>query len=347
MYGIVLCSLFLCLLTIFLTQSERYLLGSFFMPQYSSLSWSRNTRFPKASRAFSPNTALEGKSECSCPPCPDVANRNLSTTGSAQKRFPDALIIGVRKGGTRALIDFLSVHPKVKHASQEVHFFDKPEHYKLGINSYLSMLPAVSKEELLIEKTPAYFVSPKAPELIHTIQPDVKLLLIVRNPIDRVVSDYLQIEEKRRSARKRIQSLREVLYVVREDLPPAIDTRTTFVQTSMYCIHMANWLKNFPRDQILVLDGDRFTKNPYDTMKAVEQFLHLNAYFRHDHFVYNASKGFYCVQCGQEAETCLGEEKGREHPSIDKNIVEDLKLVFANCTKRFEEQTGMTFNWNS
>uniref|UniRef100_A0A914XXM7 Sulfotransferase n=1 Tax=Panagrolaimus superbus TaxID=310955 RepID=A0A914XXM7_9BILA len=51
-----------------------------------------------------------------------------------QKRFPDAIIIGVKKCGTRALLEFLKLNPRVKAPGPEVHFFDK--HYDLGYEWY-------------------------------------------------------------------------------------------------------------------------------------------------------------------------------------------------------------------
>ena len=286
--------------------------------------------------------------KCVLPPChgPYVGEeRPTSMTSRAQRRFPDALIIGVKKGGTRALINFLSLHPDVRSARRELHFFDQPDNVKLGINHYLAQLPAVEQNELLVEKTPGYFVTYRAPRLIHTFQPNVKLVLIVRDPIERVVSDYVQISEKQRVRGGRVPTLREALYTRTQLGKASINHDNAFIQASMYCVHMANWLRYFPREQIHIVDGNTFARNPYDTMKDLESFLNLKPYFHEDHFVYNASKGFYCAQEIQGEMTCLGEGKGREHPSIEEDIVTNLKHTFHNCSKLFEEQTGMTFNW--
>jgi len=52
----------------------------------------------------------------------------------AVQRLPQAVIIGVKKGGTRALLEFLKEHPSVRAPSQEVHFFDR--HYDRGFDWY-------------------------------------------------------------------------------------------------------------------------------------------------------------------------------------------------------------------
>ena len=53
------------------------------------------------------------------------------------RRLPQAIIIGVKKGGTRALLEFLRIHPDVRAPGPEVHFFDR--HYDRGLEWYRSV----------------------------------------------------------------------------------------------------------------------------------------------------------------------------------------------------------------
>jgi Sulfotransferase domain len=55
-----------------------------------------------------------------------VNPRNLSN-----RRLPDVLLIGVKKSGTRALLEFLRIHPSIRAAGSEIHFFDR--HYSFGL----------------------------------------------------------------------------------------------------------------------------------------------------------------------------------------------------------------------
>jgi hypothetical protein len=57
-----------------------------------------------------------------------------TSNSSLSQRFPDAIIIGVKKCGTRALLEFLKLNPKIKAPGPEVHFFDK--NYDLGYDWY-------------------------------------------------------------------------------------------------------------------------------------------------------------------------------------------------------------------
>mgnify|MGYP000024606353 CR=1 FL=1 len=86
----------------------------------------------------------------------------------------------------------LSLHSKVATASHEVHFFDNNTHYNAGFGWYLDQMPKSFPDQITIEKTPKYFIDPNVPQRIQKMNPEMKLILIVRNPIDRVISDYTQ-----------------------------------------------------------------------------------------------------------------------------------------------------------
>lgn len=88
---------------------------------------------------------------------------------------PQALIIGVRKCGTRALLEMLYLHPMVQKASGEVHFFDRDENYALGLDWYRSKMPLSFKGQITIEKSPSYFVTPEV-YLIHILLYKLKKL---------------------------------------------------------------------------------------------------------------------------------------------------------------------------
>jgi len=80
-------------------------------------------------------------------PCPASALAQLventySDDDLPVRRLPQCLIIGVRKGGTRALLEFLNLHPDVQAERREVHFFDKDNRYRRGLDWYRRQMPA-------------------------------------------------------------------------------------------------------------------------------------------------------------------------------------------------------------
>jgi [heparan sulfate]-glucosamine 3-sulfotransferase 5 len=72
-----------------------------------------------------------------------------------------AIIIGVRKGGTRALLEMLFLHKSVQKANGEVHFFDRDDNYERGLDWYRRRMPYSFPNQITIEKSPSYFVTPE------------------------------------------------------------------------------------------------------------------------------------------------------------------------------------------
>ena len=117
--------------------------------------------------------------------------KSLFPRHTREHRLPKVIIIGARKAGTRAVLEIINLHSKVKIAHHEIHFFEG-QAYENGLDWYKSQMPKTTEEEIGIEKSPKYFVSPLAPKRIKNDLPDdIKLILIVRNPIDRLISGWL------------------------------------------------------------------------------------------------------------------------------------------------------------
>ncbi|MEM1260746.1 MAG: sulfotransferase domain-containing protein, partial [Bacteroidota bacterium] len=104
---------------------------------------------------------------------------------------PDFLVIGAMKSGTSSLLEYLVDHPQIKKGKEkEIHFFDK--YFSKGVEWYETQFP--KKEEnsdfLTGEATPAYLLFPSIPKKVYELYPDVKLIVILRNPVDRAFSNH-------------------------------------------------------------------------------------------------------------------------------------------------------------
>lgn len=92
--------------------------------------------------------------------------RLLHQPGTRPSRhLPDTLIIGVKKSGTRALLEFIRLHPDVRAAGCEVHFFDR--HYQRGLHWYRHHMPYTIEGQITMEKTPSYFVTKEVPHRVY------------------------------------------------------------------------------------------------------------------------------------------------------------------------------------
>ena len=159
-----------------------------------------------------------------------------SNTSTSQRRLPQCIIIGVRKGGTRALLEFLNLHPLIQKASDEVHFFDNDLKYNLGLNWYRNQMPYSSPEQVTIEKSPAYFVTESVPSRIHTMNSSIKLILIVRDPVVRLISDYAQLAENRIKKSLKMASFEDLVFSGGK-----VNTSYRPVRVSMYSLHYKKW----------------------------------------------------------------------------------------------------------
>ena len=114
--------------------------------------------------------------------------------------LPDFLVIGAQKSGTTSFFHYIAQHPKIfDHKAKELHFFDL--HYGRGAAWYRSQFPllaSVKKDSLVGEATPYYLCHPHAPKRIHGLVPDVKLIVLLRDPVDRAISHYFHEVKKGR-----------------------------------------------------------------------------------------------------------------------------------------------------
>ncbi|XP_054648165.1 heparan sulfate glucosamine 3-O-sulfotransferase 1 [Dunckerocampus dactyliophorus] len=270
---------------------------------------------------------------------PQADNITAAHSNGTVQQLPRIIIIGVRKGGTRALIEMLSLHSGVAAAQNEVHFFDWENHFQKGLSWYRSQMPFAFPGQLTVEKTPAYFTSAKVPERIHQMDPGAKLLLILRDPTERVLSDYTQVFYNRLQKHKRYQPIEAVLVKDGE-----VNLGYKALNRSLYYLHMQNWLRYFPLESIHVVDGDRLIRDPLPEMKKVERFLRLESQISASNFYFNKTKGFYCLR-EHGRERCLHDSKGRAHPHVAPAILQKLYHFFQEPNRKFFELVGRTFNW--
>src|SRR5919201_6138602 len=131
------------------------------------------------------------------------ALRGFAVATSPLRRLPGFLILGTRRGGTTSLFNYLLEHPSVAplfpsaQNIKGVHYFDK-QHAK-GRAWYRSHFPTVifsafwrvrGYRMIAGEASPYYLFHPWAPQRAHELVPHAKLIVLLRNPVDRAYSHY-------------------------------------------------------------------------------------------------------------------------------------------------------------
>ncbi|XP_006973587.1 heparan sulfate glucosamine 3-O-sulfotransferase 3A1 [Peromyscus maniculatus bairdii] len=256
------------------------------------------------------------------------------------KQLPQAIIIGVKKGGTRALLEFLRVHPDVRAVGAEPHFFDRS--YHKGLAWYRDLMPKTLEGQITMEKTPSYFVTREAPARISAMSKDTKLIVVVRDPVTRAISDYTQTLSKRPD----IPSFESLTF--RNRSAGLIDTSWSAIQIGLYAKHLEPWLRHFPLGQMLFVSGERLVSDPAGELRRVQDFLGLKRIITDKHFYFNQTKGFPCLKKaeGSGKPHCLGKTKGRAHPAIAREVLRQLRDFYRPFNRKFYQMTGRDFGWD-
>uniref|UniRef100_A0A8D0GRX2 Sulfotransferase n=1 Tax=Sphenodon punctatus TaxID=8508 RepID=A0A8D0GRX2_SPHPU len=303
--------------------------------------WPRTSLAPGEMITAAPSGAAERDPQESSTTDEELSRGAGSTTTPdyGEQRLPQALIIGVKKGGTRALLEAIRAHPDVRAVGVEPHFFDR--NYEKGLEWYRNVMPKTLEGQITMEKTPSYFVTNEAPKRIHSMAKDTKLIVVVRNPVTRAISDYTQTLSKK----PEIPTF-EVLAFKNRTLG-LIDASWSAIRIGIYALHLENWLQYFPLSQILFVSGERLIIDPAGEMAKVQDFLGLKRIVTEKHFYFNQTKGFPCLKKPEDgsAPRCLGKSKGRTHPKIDPDVIQRLRKFYKPFNVMFYQMTGQDFQW--
>ena len=264
-----------------------------------------------------------------------------------KKRLPKSLIIGVKKGGSKALLVFLGAHPRIKACRREVHFFDEERHYHRGLKWYRSQMPKSYSGEITIEKSPRYFISSRTPERVYRMSPDMKIILILRDPVKRAISDYVHMKIRRQhSVDANIESM------LWNNETGRFNSNASFMQVGLYSVYLKNWLRYFPREQIHIVNGDNLIRDPGAELVKVQRFLNIDVLINRNDFVFHSIKRFYCLKNkpGLNAPTnkaiiCLGPNKGRKHPEISLKTHLAMKKFYRRYNEDLYKLIGRDFGW--
>ena len=203
--------------------------------------------------------------------------------------LPSALVIGAQKGGTTSLFNYLVQHPQVlAPLSKEIHYFDLQ--YQRGVRWYRSQFPyshSLRRGSLSLDASPYYLVHPQVPHRAAQLLPEVKLIALLRNPIDRALSHYQhEVRGNREPFSFREALDREVERLAGEEERLQSDPRYysynhhrySYTRRGLYLEQLRRWEQHFPRSQMLVLQSERLFSDPASVMDSVHAFLGLPAH---------------------------------------------------------------------
>lgn len=202
---------------------------------------------------------------------------------SAGRKLPDFIIIGAFRAGSTALYDYLMQHPMVvPGATRSTFFFNLPVRPKLFYQSYFPRKKQYDASKLTGECTPYYMVNPAVPERIAQTVPHVKLLAVLRNPIDRAWAHYLY---NRQNNLEELETFEEAIVAEKDRLGKnAEEVRLhSYLLRGQYADELSAWYKIFDNSQLKVVLADDLFNNTDRTLDSVADFLEIPEWIP-DHF---------------------------------------------------------------
>lgn len=201
------------------------------------------------------------------------------------------LIAGTQRGGTTTLREFLFDHPDVcMSAKKELHFFDDDRYWRKDPPDYAPYHGAFAprpSHRLLGEATPIYMYWKAALPRIRAYNPDMKLVMILRNPVERAYSHW----NFERQAGREPLPFREALAAEPQrsrDALPAQLRNGSYIQRGFYAAQLEEIWKFFPRTQTLVLRFENLSRAPGQLCAEVARFLGIRSFAPAREFAANA-----------------------------------------------------------
>ena len=214
--------------------------------------------------------------------------RGFSGITASSRVLPNFIIAGTVRSGTTSLYYNICEHPSVLPADyDEIGFFDS--NYNLGTNWYRSMFPTekemkqVKKETnfaITGEDTPFYFWKKEAVERIFENIPNVKIIAIFRNPVDRAYSNYnlgiREVLEEKLSFEDAIND--EINFLEKHSFRETVDRSRSYLSKGFYDNQIKIWLNIFPKEQIHILSTEDMQKDPRGSLLEIFRFLEIPDY---------------------------------------------------------------------
>jgi hypothetical protein len=197
-------------------------------------------------------------------------------------RLPDFLCLGTQRGGTTFLQRLLERHPLVcLPACKEVHYFSL--HAAESTAWYAAHYKEARPEQLCGDITPYYLFHPEASMRISSLLPEAKLIVLLRDPVERALSQYfhsvqlglehLSLEEALAAEPARLFGAEAVLREPGGRHPS--HQEHSYVSRSRYGGQLSRYEALYPQRQILLLRSEDLFQRPQRVWRRLERFLGL------------------------------------------------------------------------
>ncbi|MGX6605978.1 sulfotransferase domain-containing protein [Micromonosporaceae bacterium Da 78-11] len=265
---------------------------------------------------------------------------------SDRRALPDFLIIGTKRGGTTSLWNYLIQHPLVPRLfpawnTKTSHYFE--ENWPRNEEWYRSHFPTDRRRQALErrhgaaprvgEAAPLYMFHPLAPARVQGLMPQVRLITLLRDPVERAYSHWkerrtegkepLGFAEALAAESERTAGERDRLIADPNLFSEAYDWHT-YRARGRYLEHLEPWLDLFPPEQMLILPSESLYRDPSTTYAEVLRFLGLPQHDLGRYEVFN----------------------DRKSSPMDADVRAELTEYYRPHNDALAARLGMRFDWS-
>jgi hypothetical protein len=222
---------------------------------------------------------------------------------SQSRVLPDFLIIGAKRCGTTSLFTNLPKHPSIINSHHDnMGFFN--DNFHLGVNWYKSFFPTQAFMEkskkkygtsLSFDTTTTYMEHSSTAENVKKTKPDMKIIIMLRNPIDRAYSQYnrtIKIDGiKSRNFEDVVMTEIEKLSDHKNTSFQILRDESNYIKKGLYYEQLKPWFELFPRKNIGIFSTEDFKNDSQKTYDKIFDFLELTEFIINDNEI--MEKGNY------------------------------------------------------
>lgn len=183
---------------------------------------------------------------------------------------PNFLFIGAARCASTWLHECLREHPDVcvPQHPKELHFFNRDSNYEQGLDSYRGHFVHHAGEKAIGEVTPTYLCDEKSPARIHEHYPQIRMVVTLRNPIERAYSAYKGhvLSGRAHEGEPIIEASRRITF----------DNQASIVEQGFYYQHLQRYLQYFSRDQLLIQLYDDLEKDAATFLQRILSFIEVD-----------------------------------------------------------------------
>ena len=222
------------------------------------------------------------------------AGRSVTAVGAGRPRL-SFMIVGAQKAGTSALAQFLDAHPEVGMSSlKEVHLFDAPEYAGEWTQADIdrryrphfadTRFTGLPGDTVLGEATPIYLFLRDVPAELRRYNPELKVIVLLRDPVERAISHYYMEKARGGERRPLWQALLLEPFRLRRSRDPrhpeSAQRVWSYRARGLYSRQLRNLYRTFPRDQVLVVRAEDLLGEHDAVLRRVFEFLGVSTEVR-------------------------------------------------------------------